>query len=148
MSFDEQGFTPMPAPEHFNPNKPIGASHKPSSYYDLMLSLSDLGSKEKGLKSQMEIADELRKTGMPQGRQAGRIYKAAHPMEFANSAVRQIMGGNQRRDVMSQQEQLANEIRRRIQAERERSPYMTPPTAPNSSGGPTPVSFMGSPDEF
>lgn len=113
--------TPAPAPVPFDPNVPITppkAVKKPTSYYDLMLSLSDLGSKERGLKGQMEIANELRNINMPAMRNLGRIHKAAHPLEFANAGLRQGLGAYQRQGVMGQQEELANEIRRRIRTER------------------------------
>lgn len=103
----------------FNPTQ--GQNPSPSQgYYDLMLGLSDLGAKEKTLKQQMGLAEELRTTEMPGMRSYGRVQTAAHPLEFLNSGLRQGLGWQQTHKGMKGQEDLAQEIRRRIQEERAR----------------------------
>jgi hypothetical protein len=114
---DEEEITTTPAPAMFDPNpgKPKTAS---SSYYDMMLSMADLGSKEKNLKQQAALAEELRGTAMPGVRSAGATIRAAHPLEFLNAGLKQAGGGQMRRKVIGEQETLANEIRRRIEDQR------------------------------
>jgi hypothetical protein len=108
------------APTKFDPNKPIKAVTKPTGYYELMLSLSDLGSKEKALAQQMKLADEMRTSDMPGMRGNSRIMVAANPLEFANAGLRQGLGARDRATIMGHQAELANEIRRRIQQERDK----------------------------
>lgn len=107
---------PLPSPGMAPP--PTPTAPKPRGYYELMLSLSDLGAKEKTLKSQQGLADELRQTPMPGMRGNGRIMVKANPLEFLNSGVRQGLGWKQTYDNQGKQQGLADEIRRRIQEER------------------------------
>jgi hypothetical protein len=125
--------------QFFDPNKPVAQPGTPSnSYYDLMLGLSDLGAKERGIKDQMMLADELRGQQGPQMRDAGRIKVAANPLEHMNSAISKGVGGGVRAQGMQAQTALADEIRRRIAEER----------AKQQGGGtitPTPVGNPGFP---
>lgn len=106
-------------PVMFNPN-PAGESSAPRGYYDLMLGLADTGAKERTLKHQAGLAEELRTTAMPDMRYTGRTVTAAHPLEFLNSGIRQGMGWKNTHSNIQSQEALAQEIRRRIQEEREK----------------------------
>lgn len=117
-------------PFFFDPNQPVKSG---SPYYDLMLNLSDLGAKERGIKDQMMLADELRGADMPGMRSNSRINVAANPLEFVNTGMQRTLGTAQRKQGSMQQEALANEIRRRIQEERDRrmgSGTSSPPTNP------------------
>lgn len=110
---------PSAQPVAFNPN-PQPNQGPGSDYYNMMLSLSDLGAKERKIKEQSAMAEQLRGTASPEMRSAGRVTQAAHPLEFLNTEVRRGIGEAQKRRAMTQQEQLSYEIRRRIQEERAR----------------------------
>lgn len=102
---------------YFDPNSPhFGKA--PRGMYDLMLGLSDLGSKEKTLNKQFALAEELRGTPMPEMRSNHRVTRAANPLEFLNTGIRQALGYSERAKNMKAQTGLADEIRRRIQEER------------------------------
>jgi hypothetical protein len=122
LGVDMGGSSASPAtpeiPQGFNPNKPIAPIKKPTSYYELMLSLSDLGSKERTMKEQQRLAEELRKTDMPGMRGNSRIMAAANPLEMAVAGGSKALGGFRQGQLQREQIDLANEIRRRIQEER------------------------------
>ena len=127
------------SPTYFNPNTAPGQPGQ-SGMYDLMLSLSDLGSQEKNLNKQYALAEEMRGTPMPDLRSNGRVSRAAHPLEFLNSTIRQGMGYSERNKAMKGQEAMAAEIRRRIQEERARQQQ-------GQQGMPiTPQQYNGYPD--
>lgn len=118
----------------FNPNAPTGEGSG-SGYYDLMLGLSDLGSKEQAIKEQMSLANEMRKTPAPQMRDMGRVSVAAHPLEFVAAGADRVMGMRDRRAAQGNQAALANEIRRRIVEERARQQGQVPQVPQEAGDG-------------
>jgi len=64
----------------------------------------DFGSEQDVMAEQLKRAQGMRDTAMPEGRQAGRVYVAANPLEHANSAVKQVLGA---RDAKSTYDKMA-----------------------------------------
>lgn len=100
-----QGIVPQPTP----PPVPAGATTEPPamplqqqepSFVDkygaqLLPFMSQLqGQNEQAgdIQQQMGIADELRNTPMPEGRDSGRVYTAANPLEILGATIKQFKG--------------------------------------------------------
>src|SRR5512139_818481 len=62
---------------------------------DAMSQYGTWGAKSAALGQRRSLADALRGTPMPQGRQVGRIYVGPNPLEIAASTLNQIQGGRQ-----------------------------------------------------
>lgn len=66
------------------------------------------------LEAQMGRANALRDTEAPQGRQAGRVYVAANPLEFIGRGIQQYRGGKEAQRVEeARQEALTKEEKAR-----------------------------------
>jgi hypothetical protein len=52
--------------------------------------------RQAALQQQMEVADQLRNTPLPEGRGYGGVYTAANPLEFLGSGLKQYQGWKQR----------------------------------------------------
>lgn len=57
----------------------------------------------------VERAEALMDQEMPEGRETGGIYVAANPLEFAGKLANSYVGGKQRRDAVSKQEELSKQ---------------------------------------
>lgn len=120
--------------------QPMPGQTMPQNYYDLMLSLSDLGARERAIKDQMMLADQIRARPGPGLIDAGRIKVAASPLEHLGDAVSRGLATRQRVQGVQQQSDLAAEIRRRIQEERNRQrATMSAMPTPAGQGTPMPV---------
>lgn len=90
------------------------------------------------LNKEAALADELRNTGMPEGRNAGRVFVAANPLEFVGAGVKQYRGWKKTREVekerdailsrvRGQREKLLAEAIRRLAGEKNESPINRDP---------------------
>lgn len=62
------------------------------------------------LDRQLQQANALRETGMPEGRSAGRVYTAANPLEFLGAGIKQYAGMRDAKRIEAERD----EIRRRM----------------------------------
>lgn len=99
-----------------NPNLPQQSMS--DRQFDLMNSMSDLGTEEERLKQQMEMAKELRGTEMPGMRGNSRVQVRANPLEFINQAVKTGYGHQQFGAGQTGMKDLADMIRKRANAGR------------------------------
>ena len=75
-------------------------------YDDLVNSLSEWGvmpQRQALLQQQMAMAQKLRGTPLPEGRQVGRVFVASNPLETAGAALGQFLGQRQIGQTMAQQ---------------------------------------------
>lgn len=57
---------------------------------------------------QLATAQALRGTPTPEGRQAGRVYVAANPLEHINSAYKQHQGRTQEQEALARKKELSD----------------------------------------
>jgi hypothetical protein len=55
-----------------------------------------------GLEEQRERANALRDTALPEGRQAGRTFVAANPLEFLGAGIKQYRGGKKSEELQKE----------------------------------------------
>lgn len=58
------------------------------------------------LGGQLQQANSIRNAALPEGRDSGRVYTAAHPLEFAATAAKSIMAGRDAKKLQKQQQAL------------------------------------------
>jgi hypothetical protein len=78
------------------PPKPaVDPNAIPESALDALLQTPVDQGELTGLMEQRERANALRDTALPEGRQAGRTFVAANPLEFIGAGIKQYRGGKQ-----------------------------------------------------
>ena len=65
--------------------------------------LGVLDEEQAALAKQLQEANALRSLPTPEGRQVGRVYRAANPLEHLATAAKRMQGGSQAADVRAQQ---------------------------------------------
>jgi phytoene/squalene synthetase len=58
------------------------------------------------LGGQLQQANAIRNSPLPEGRDSGRVYTAAHPLEFAATAAKSIMAGKDAKKLQEKQAAL------------------------------------------
>jgi len=71
-----------------------------------LMSLGAIPGKEQILQQQMRNASLLRNSPMPQGRDSGRVYTHANPLEALGNVAEKALGAYQMRNINSQQQAL------------------------------------------
>lgn len=69
----------------------------------------DYQGKRGAMSDQMQMAQQLRNTPSAQGRQAGRVYTAANPLEHIASAYQQRKGSDMQEEALAAKKALSDE---------------------------------------
>lgn len=95
-----------------------------------ILGLAGLNQELGGLDKQRALAQTLRDAPTPQGRQAGRVYRAANPLEHLGGTM-QFFGGERQLDRIDQREQdiINEQTKRRAEFLRRKLQTGTVPTS-------------------
>lgn len=83
--------------------------------------LAPEGTEEREIARQQAYADELRKTGMPKGRSAGDVYRAANPLEFLTAAIQQGQGEGAQSTLQTRRQQSMDRLLASLEEERKRA---------------------------
>lgn len=76
---------------------------------EMIQQLIELGviDEQKGdIGAQLQQANSIRNSPLPEGRDSGRVYTAAHPLEFAATAAKSIMAGKDAKALQQKQAAL------------------------------------------
>lgn len=66
------------------------------------------------LDRQLQQANALRETGMPEGRQAGRVYTAANPLEFLGAGIKQYAGMRDAKRIEDERKEIRDKLGRAV----------------------------------
>jgi hypothetical protein len=77
------------------PKPPVDPAAMPQDVLDSLAGVPVDQAQLLGLEEQRERANALRDTALPEGRQAGRTFVAANPLEFIGAGIKQYRGGKE-----------------------------------------------------
>lgn len=81
------------------PKPPVDPNAIPESVLDSLLQTPIEQGELLGLEEQRERANALRDTALPEGRQAGRTFVAANPLEFIGAGIKQYRGAKESKEL-------------------------------------------------
>jgi hypothetical protein len=108
----DAGPTPDPQYQALNqgPPTPPPQTGIPENVLDSLLTTPQDQAELEGLMEQRVRANALRDTATPEGRQAGRTFVAANPLEFLGAGIKQYKGGKESKKLDTQ----VGDVRKKI----------------------------------
>lgn len=81
-----------------------------AEYYQQLLGVYGDQMEMGDLDEQLLRAQALRDTAMPEGRNSGRVYTAANPLEFVGAGIKQYRGAKKEQGVNAEREAVRKRI--------------------------------------